>query len=115
MGRLGKVRENSNLNTRSIKINSNTRQEICKKLSEWARNIWGTHPEKQKTLDNGEFFEAISNIKLQLHLETHTRIWPEREVVTARCNNGKANYNKSMSKSTQQRQRIGDGNDLRER
>ena len=60
----------------------------------YARNfqnrICGTHPHKQKTLDNGEFFEAISDIKLQLHLETHTRIWPEREVVTARSNNGKA-------------------------
>ena len=63
----------SNLNKESIKIDSNIRKEICKEFSEWARNIWGTHPEKQKTLDNGEFFEAISNIKLQLHLETRTQ------------------------------------------
>ena len=69
--RLGKVRENSYLNKESIKIDSNIRKEICKEFSEWARDIWGTHPEKQKTLDNGAFFEAISNIRLQQHLETH--------------------------------------------
>ena len=92
-GKLGKVRVDSNLNKESIKIDSNIRKEICKEFSEWARNIWGTHPQKKKTWDKGEFFEAISNIKLQLHLETRTRIWPEREVVTARSNNGKANYN----------------------
>ena len=68
-GKLGKVRVDSNLNKESIKIDSNIRKEICKEFSEWARNIWGTHPQKKKTWDKGEFFEAISNIKLQLHLE----------------------------------------------
>ena len=58
--------------------------------------MWGTHPQKQKTWDRGEFFEAISNIKIQLHLEMHTSICPEREVVVARSSNGKANYNKSL-------------------
>ena len=90
---------------------------MCKEFSNFpnGQEIHGEHIHRSRKCGTRENFEAISNIKLQLHLETHTRIWPEREVVTARSNNGKANDNKSTSKSTQQRQRIGDGNNLRER
>ena len=93
-GRLGKVRENSDLNKETINIDSNIRQEIYKEFPEWARNIWGIHPHKQKTWDEGQFFEAF--FKLQLHLEMYTRICQGCEVVIARSNNGKANYNKSL-------------------
>ena len=56
----------------------------------------GNSSAEAETWGKGEFFEAISNIELQLHLEMHARICPEREVVIARSNNGKANYDKSL-------------------